>query len=183
MERIIAETLWFLLPAMIANMAPVIAARYAVLSQLAKPLDGGMSISGRRLLGSHKTVRGVVVGILAGSATAFAQTLLYVFDIGRDIALVPYTSIVFALVLGGVLGLGALTGDAVKSFIKRRIGILPGNSFPVFDQIDFVIGAALAAQLVVPVSFTHIIVAVIIIGIGSYVVSNIGVALRIKKTV
>jgi CDP-2,3-bis-(O-geranylgeranyl)-sn-glycerol synthase len=41
------------------------------------------------------------------------------------------------------MGLGTAVGDAVKSFFKRRVGIAPGASWPVFDQIDFLLGAYL----------------------------------------
>ena len=39
------------------------------------------------------------------------------------------------------MGFGALAGDLVKSFFKRRIGINPGAKFIPFDQTDFVVGA------------------------------------------
>lgn len=43
--------------------------------------------------------------------------------------------------LGGWLGLGALVGDMVKSFFKRRLGIKPGAMFQPWDGIDYMIGA------------------------------------------
>jgi CDP-2,3-bis-(O-geranylgeranyl)-sn-glycerol synthase len=39
--------------------------------------------------------------------------------------------------------MGALTGDLLKSFAKRRIGKEPGESWAGFDQYDFVAGALL----------------------------------------
>jgi CDP-2,3-bis-(O-geranylgeranyl)-sn-glycerol synthase len=48
--------------------------------------------------------------------------------------------------------LGALLGDMVGAFVKRRLGIKPGGPFPVLDQLDFVIGAALMASIVFDVS-------------------------------
>jgi CDP-2,3-bis-(O-geranylgeranyl)-sn-glycerol synthase len=49
------------------------------------------------------------------------------------------------LSLGFLLGLGAMAGDAAKSFFKRRLGIAPGHPWIPFDQIDFQIGALLLA--------------------------------------
>jgi CDP-2,3-bis-(O-geranylgeranyl)-sn-glycerol synthase len=46
------------------------------------------------------------------------------------------------------MGVGAGVGDAVKSFFKRRIDIEPGASWPVFDQLDFFLGAYLFVSLV-----------------------------------
>ena len=43
--------------------------------------------------------------------------------------------------LGGWLGLGALVGDMVKSFFKRRLGIKPGTMFQPWDGIDYMLGA------------------------------------------
>ena len=39
------------------------------------------------------------------------------------------------------MGLGALIGDLIKSFFKRRLGLKPGARFVPFDQTDFVVGA------------------------------------------
>jgi len=39
------------------------------------------------------------------------------------------------------MGSGAMMGDIVGSFIKRRVNIDSGNSAPLLDQLDFMIGA------------------------------------------
>ncbi len=36
-----------------------------------------------------------------------------------------------------------MTGDAVKSFFKRRAGVPPGGRWIPADEIDFIIGAML----------------------------------------
>jgi CDP-diglyceride synthetase len=41
-----------------------------------------------------------------------------------------------------------MTGDAVKSFFKRRLGITPGKSWFPFDQLDFVLGAILFVSII-----------------------------------
>ena len=38
-----------------------------------------------------------------------------------------------------------MSGDAVKSFFKRRAGIAPGQRWIPADQLDFVTGAILVA--------------------------------------
>ena len=43
--------------------------------------------------------------------------------------------------IGLLLGSGALIGDAVKSFFKRKEGIKPGNRFIPWDQLDYSIGS------------------------------------------
>jgi CDP-2,3-bis-(O-geranylgeranyl)-sn-glycerol synthase len=47
------------------------------------------------------------------------------------------------------MGLGAGLGDSVKSFFKRRMNIERGESWPVFHQLDFFVGACL---FVAPIS-------------------------------
>jgi len=44
---------------------------------------------------------------------------------------------------GLFMGFGAILGDAVKSFFKRRIKIKPGRTWIPFDQIDYILGGAL----------------------------------------
>lgn len=45
------------------------------------------------------------------------------------------------LIFGLLMGSGAMLGDIVKSFFKRRLNIKSGNPFPPFDQLDFILGA------------------------------------------
>src|SRR4051812_27852644 len=54
--------------------------------------------------------------------------------------------------LGAWIGLGALSGDLVKSFAKRRRGILPGQAWIPFDQIDWLLGALAFAAPVLRLS-------------------------------
>lgn len=96
---------------------------------------------GKRLLGDHKTWRGLLAGIIAGMVTYELQCLVYAAEVGRGLALIDYAA--HPLLPGLLMGLGAGIGDSVKSFFKRRIDIEPGASWPVFDQLDFFIGAYL----------------------------------------
>lgn len=127
--------LYLALPAFIANMAPVAAARWRVLPRFDRPLDGGRSVRGRRLFGAHKTVRGLVVGTAAGALTALGQWLLPPFA-----GSLPYATAFSALAFGAAAGFGALAGDAVKSLFKRQLDIANGRPFIPFDYIDYVVG-------------------------------------------
>ncbi len=94
------ETVWLFLPAYFANAAPV-------LLHGGGPLDGGRNFSdGKRILGDHKTVYGTLVGIAVGSIFGIFQ--------GN-----PVQGLLFAL--------GAIMGDLIFAFIKRRLGIPPGK--------------------------------------------------------
>lgn len=162
------------LPAMVANMAPVFAAKYNLLLWLNKPVDLGISFRGKRILGENKTIRGFVVGAVAAG---IAGLLLW-----QILSMRPYETMYSALVYGVATGVGALIGDAVKSFFKRRRGIASGELWIPFDQIDFVIGATLVGIYFVEIPFTFFLTAIIVIGFLSFVVSKIGFALHIKKS-
>ncbi len=162
MLQIIFETLWFFLPAIIANMAPVFAARYNWLAGLNIPLDFGYQWNNGALLGSNKTVRGLLVGVIAAAIVGWLQG---------------------DLLLGAGLGLGALLGDAIKSFLKRRLNIPSGESWKPWDQIDFVLGAIVVSVIFYSLSVTHYLIALVIIGFGSYLVSYVGIKLNIKKSI
>src|SRR3990167_5862066 len=58
------EILWLLIPAGFSNMAPVFAAK--LLPSWNYPVDLGYGLHGRRIFGSHKTMRGLVAGAIAG---------------------------------------------------------------------------------------------------------------------
>ena len=60
--------LYFFVPAYVANMSPVVVRNR--FPSLAAPIDGGLSWRGRRLLGDHKTWRGLLVGIVVGRTHA-----------------------------------------------------------------------------------------------------------------
>jgi CDP-2,3-bis-(O-geranylgeranyl)-sn-glycerol synthase len=49
------------------------------------------------------------------------------------------------LIMGLFMGFGALIGDSIKSFFKRQMNIAPGRPWVPFDQLDFVIGGAIAS--------------------------------------
>ncbi len=137
--------MYFMLPAYIANMAPVIFRKK--LNFLAAPLDFGKKFRGRPLLGKNKTFRGLAVGVFFAIAVAFIQYLLKDSAVFYYLALagLDYSSWFW---IGLLMGAGAITGDAVKSFFKRQVGIKPGKPFVPFDQIDFVLGALVFISII-----------------------------------
>ena len=118
---LVAEALLFIFPAYCANAVPVLAGG-------GTPMDfGKIFFDGKRIFGSHKTFRGFFFGLAIGILVGIVEFLIFGYPV-LFIILPP---------------LGALVGDLLGSFAKRRIGISPGGLFPIVDQIDFVIGALL----------------------------------------
>lgn len=136
----VVAALWFLAPAGAANTAPVLVTRIPILD---RPIDGGRTLGGEPLLGRNKTWRGLLVAPLAGWLVfAVQQRLMVRFDALRDLALVgPVPAPAW---WGAILGAGAIVGDLLKSFGKRRARVAPGRSWVPFDQADYAVGALLA---------------------------------------
>ncbi len=143
--------LWFFLPAGFGNAAPIFVAKLPFVRRFDAPIDRGLHIRGKRLLGAHKTWRGLIAGMIAATAVLWLQQLI-VRHVGWTHVFVDpihgYHELP-VLLLGPLLGFGALAGDAVESFFKRQRGTAPGDSWFPFDQIDYIIGAALASLPVV----------------------------------
>ena len=140
----ISFAFWIFLPAGLANMAPVLAAHLPGLKKFDQPLDGHLMLGRERLLGPHKTIRGLLCGVALAIACVFVQKHF-------GLAGVDYNSI-SPWVLGTLFGVGALLGDAVKSFFKRRLAIAPGRPFLFFDQIDYILGGILLTFWYLPLS-------------------------------
>ncbi len=130
----ILSAFWVMLPAYLPN--PV-----AALCGGGTPIDLGHNYSdGRRVFGDGKTWRGLACGIGAGILIGLLQVAAagsygWVF--------LPHLTL-SAIIL---LATGALLGDLVKSFFKRRYGKERGAKWPVADQYDLVAGAFLLLLL------------------------------------
>jgi len=165
----IAAAIWFIFPAYCANAAPVIFGG-------GQPMDFGKSfLDGKPLLGSHKTVRGFLAGLIVGTLVGLVQTLLFehvLFQYG--------TQFRYDIFLGFALSLGALTGDLTESFIKRRLNRSPGSPLPVADQIDFILGAILFSIPVSPPSLPATLI-ILLITIPIHLMTNLGAALLNMK--
>ena len=98
-----------------ANITPVIV-RMLLGARWNAPVDGGLSLPDRQpLLGHSKTIRGV------SSSVVVTSLLAPLFGI------TPATGTAFACL--------AMLGDICSSFIKRRLGLAPGRSVPLLDQL------------------------------------------------
>lgn len=173
--------IYFALPGGLANMAPVFAAKGNWFKTLAKPIDGGRSFRGKRIFGDHKTYRGFYVGFLFAAATALVQLVLYLeYEGVREFSLVEYTAQNF-LIIAGSMTLGALGGDAIKSFFKRQAGIKPGHSWIPFDQMDSMVGMLVVETLFVDTSLTNWLVALLFASALHPVATSVGWLLKLKE--
>lgn len=109
------EKMGLLILLIAANGAPILLA-WSLGQRWNWPLDGGLVLGdGRRLLGESATLRGLVVAVLA---TAVLADLI---GLGAG--------------MGALIGLLAMVGDALSSFVKRRLALAPGDKATGLDQI------------------------------------------------
>lgn len=136
--------LWFFLPAGAANVAPILVAKARIMTSLAVPLDGGAHWRGKRVFGDNKTWRGMVAGVIAAVLAFGAQQWIVHLSptIGGYFANIDYLSLP-TILMGTLFALGALGGDAIESFFKRKRGIPAGRAWIPFDQLDYIIGSIL----------------------------------------
>ncbi len=99
----------------VANGSPIIGRRL-LRNHWANPIDGGIIfIDGLPLLGTSKTYRGVLCSFVATPIAAIVIGLSW--DVGLIVAI------------------GAMTGDCLSSFVKRRLN-LPSSAMALgIDQI------------------------------------------------
>ena len=146
---------WFFLPAGLANLFPIFAAHMPILRNWSFPMDAGRTFRGKRILGDNKTVRGLIVGIVVGIITVLFQKVLYThWSYLESISPIDYRGI-SPIILGLLLALGALGGDAVKSFFKRQQDIASGDSWLFFDQLDYVAGVIALTYFYTPLNLTE----------------------------
>lgn len=131
--------IWFFLPAGLSNGSPVIANKVPVINRWNTPLDFGKSWRGKRIFGDNKTWRGLVVGSLTGGFTSLITYYIYPQSVD-NLSLHIWSPAFSMFLVGFALGAGALIGDAVESFCKRRAGVKPGHTWFPFDQTDYIIG-------------------------------------------
>jgi CDP-2,3-bis-(O-geranylgeranyl)-sn-glycerol synthase len=152
-----AACAWFLIGAfVIAGMAQTAWLAAPLSRRFAWPVDGGASFRGRRVFGANKTIRGFVIMVPA-AALAFA---LVAAAIGNPVAagLWPLSVRGYAL-LGACAGFGFMAGELPNSFVKRQLGVRPGDCARrpslaavqfLIDRIDSGVGMLIAVSLVSP---------------------------------
>lgn len=145
------------------------------------PIDMGKNWrDGRRIFGNGKTWRGLFGGVLSGVLLGFVQ--ISVQNSGFLLQLPRLT--ILSVIL---LATGALFGDLVKSFFKRRLNKKQGEEWLFADQYDLVAGAFLLLLVFdfpwfVSVMTIPILVAILIITpLLHRIVNIIGYTIGVKE--
>lgn len=151
----------FLFLIAVANGTPVLAKRLLG-DFFARPVDGGARhADGRPLFGASKTWRGVISAILA--------TTLCAPVIGQPAA------------IGAMVGAGAMAGDLLSSFAKRRMARPVSSRAPGLDQIPESLLPLLAVRLLTPLNSFEIVVIVAAFFLGGQILSRLLFELHIRE--
>ena len=142
---LIINSFIFILPAYVANAAPCISGGGA-------PIDGGKCFfDNKRIIGNGVSWKGTFFGLFCGTITAILEGIIFNLNIVGTIA---FNFNVFEWgIVGLLLSAGALFGDAIGSFIKRRIGLAQGRPAPILDQLGFIVFALLFVYPFAPVPY------------------------------
>jgi len=176
----ILSCLYFFLPAYFTNMTPPLVRRVDIFNFLDKPVDFGKKFLGQPIFGKNKCWRGVISGIIIGILIAGFQLWLYHFSLIKEISLFNYSKINI-FIFGFLISAGAVFGDLLFAFIKRRLEMEPGARFLPFDQTNYVIGAALFLTPFLKIDILVWITLFILTFLLHIIVNRIGYHLRLSR--
>ncbi|RUW33509.1 CDP-archaeol synthase [Mesorhizobium sp. M1E.F.Ca.ET.041.01.1.1] len=144
----------------LANGVPVIAKK-VLGDRLAWPIDGGWHFwDGQPLLGKSKTLRGLVLAVLVAAVG------------GALVGLNAPT--------GALVGFGAMAGDMLSSFLKRRLRLASSAEAPGLDQVPESLLPLILVRGIVGLSAWDILIGVGAFWIGELLVSRLLYMLRIR---
>ena len=144
----------------VANTAPLIV-KLVLRNRLEHPLDCNVAfLDGRPLFGKSKTMRGIVASL------------------AMTVALAPIVGL--AWMIGLVVGITAMAGDLLSSFIKRRLDLPPSSKATGLDQVPESLLPLLACRAWVDLSAADIAIAVGVFFVGEVVLARLFYALKLR---
>jgi CDP-2,3-bis-(O-geranylgeranyl)-sn-glycerol synthase len=144
----------------VANGVPVLAKKLLG-GRFAQPLDCGVTLwDGRPLLGHSKTVRGVFLAVLFCALAGLV--------VGPSVG------------TGALVGIAAMAGDLLSSFIKRRMGLVSSSMAPGLDQVPESLLPFLVVASRLGLGPVDVVSGVAAFWVGEIILSRILFALRIR---
>jgi len=169
---LICYSIYLMIPAYLANGS-------ALVFGGGTPMDFGHNAwDGRRLIGDGVTWRGTIgaglFGMLIGGLLGYLSTLgfcSFYFNLLTSNLTGISNPIIQGLTVGFLLGFGALIGDAIGSFIKRRLNFERGKAVPLLDQLDFVVVALIFVSFVVDINL-YMVICILILSVFFHLGAN-----------
>ncbi|MBV8899356.1 MAG: CDP-archaeol synthase [Verrucomicrobia bacterium] len=154
---VITRTLFLLL---LANGAPVIAKKIFG-DRFSRPLDGGARfLDGQPWFGNSKTVRGVLLSVLATAVGACLVGL--------------------KATTGASVGGLAMSGDLFSSFLKRRMRLPASSRASGLDQLPESLFPLLACRRALSLSVLDTAVTVVTFFVGEILISRVLYKFRLR---
>lgn len=189
------DKILLLLPVVLGGIINMIFIKSDILKKIYVPIDGGKLLSdGHPLFGQNKTVKGFFGMIFfTGLSTTGLFLLFPKAYIGIDSTFVTSSlaSVLVSFFNGGILGFFYVLFELPNSFIKRRLGIMPGTNksgsswikylFIFIDQADSVLGCALALMFFYTTSIEDFIVLIVLGIITHYIINILLYLLKLKN--
>ena len=145
---------------MVANGTPLVV-KDLLGTRFSYPIDGRVRwMDGQPFLGSSKTIRGVVLSILATSGCA------------------PLAGLGWQL--GAAVGSIAMAGDLSASFLKRRLRLPSGSRATGLDQVPESLLPLLACAEALSLTVTDIMLTVSIFVVGEVILSRLLYRFRLR---
>ena len=144
----------------VANGTAVVAKKFLG-PAFGRPLDGGaVFVDGEPIFGPSKTIRGIVVSVLATSICAVLMGLGWK--------------------VGTLVATFAMVGDLFSSFVKRRLHLASSSMAIGLDHIPESLFPLVASQLLLPLSTLDIVVGVTVFVVGALILSPLLFKLNLR---
>lgn len=196
----VGQSFWLALPLILTGNLHMFAVKHNWFARLNIPIDRGRMLSGRRILGDHKTWRGVIVmtlfgglfGALVGCTGGPWAQSSGVAPLAYDVVGGGHTAPSLALgyaIINAVLGLAYVIGELPNSIIKRRLDVPSGKTprgmrglfFLLVDQADSALAVLLTAVLLFGLSWHTFAVGMVSLPLLHFVFNVLLYAFRIRR--
>ncbi len=168
MWLLLLQAFWFIAAAYASNAFPP-------LMRGQRPIDGGKMFGGARFFGDGKTweglLGGIIFGVFIGSLQIYGQSY-----IPPEYGLAEMT---FPIVF--LLAVGAMAGDLIGSFIKRRTGIKRGEKALMLDQLGFLLIAFVFVSPVYLPGLNTFIILVVLTPVIHWLANILGYVVKVKR--
>lgn len=170
MIKILLQALQIAIPSYISNASPVFLSKIKT-----HPLDFGKKCKdGNRLLGDGKTIEGFFIAILTATIVGIIQNYLININNYSYFLNIP----IFAYSL---IGFGAMFGDSISSYFKRRNNLKRGEKGGIIEMIDFVIGSFVFIIPFVNYSIWSFLIVILITPLIHRTANIIGYKIGVKR--
>jgi CDP-diglyceride synthetase len=186
---ITAQAIYLLLPLLPAVTLSGLILRYDLFAWSKRPIDGGATFRGHRIFGDNKTWRGAAAMVVGCLLTVAVQKYIITDRVGGWAVIDYRNANVFGLAMA--LGGGAILGELPNSFIKRQLGVAPGQNangllgpvFYVWDQTDSIFAIWLLLLFWVWPSGLLLLMSFVVMFAAHQLVSLLGYLLGARQTV